>query len=334
MPADERDRDLEAGALTAPRRYRSLVAHWIGRWPRAPRPVTLEARPAVAPGQLGVTFGGHATTLLRYAGARMVCDPMLGRWVGAVPREVAPGLTVDDLAEVDLVLVTQPGRDHLHLPTLARLPRTATVVVPRGAAARVSPLGFARVVELGAGVDLDVAGVHLEAVAMPRGDGGVAYVVRGDGPSVFVCGDGGYHGGLVEVGRRHAPDVALLPIGGYWPRSFQDRHMSPRDALAAFEDLRARLLVPVRHGAFALSYERLEEPARQLAELVAARGLEAHLCALRPGQSELLVPPSGARGLAAADVDATAALATTGVLARSLCDVAAVLARGGGLLHA
>ena len=35
--------------------------------------------------------------------------------------------------------------------------------------------------------------------------------------------------------------------------------MSPLDALYAFEDLRARLLVPIHHGAFALSYERLDE---------------------------------------------------------------------------
>ena len=33
--------------------------------------------------------------------------------------------------------------------------------------------------------------------------------------------------------------------------------MSPLDALYAFEDLRARLLVPIHHGAFALSYEQL-----------------------------------------------------------------------------
>ena len=43
--------------------------------------------------------------------------------------------------------------------------------------------------------------------------------------------------------------------------------MSPLDALYAFEDLRARLLVPIHHGAFPLSYERLDEPVRWLIEL-------------------------------------------------------------------
>jgi L-ascorbate metabolism protein UlaG (beta-lactamase superfamily) len=61
--------------------------------------------------------------------------------------------------------------------------------------------------------------------------------------------------------------------------------MSPLDALYAFEDLRARVMVPIHHGAFALSYERLGEPARWLRELVAERDLDAHVRLLEPGES-------------------------------------------------
>ena len=61
--------------------------------------------------------------------------------------------------------------------------------------------------------------------------------------------------------------------------------MSPLDALFAFEDLGARLFVPVRHGTFQLSYERLDEPLRWLAHLIEERGLAAHVSALAPGTS-------------------------------------------------
>jgi L-ascorbate metabolism protein UlaG (beta-lactamase superfamily) len=271
-------------------RYRSLVGHWIGRWFRAPRPATHQPVLPVTDGQLAITFGGHATVLARYARLAIAFDPMLGRWVGGVRRAVEPGLAPGDLADVGLVLISHRHADHLHVPTLKRLPRGATVVVPAGAASWVSSLGFARVVELQAGSDLELRGVHVFAAATSHGDHelarGLSYIVRGDGPSMYLCGDSGYFSGFADLGERFAPDIAMLPIGGFVPQSFRDRHMSPLDALFAFEDLRARLLVPIHHGAFALSYERLDEPARWLVELATARGVRDHVRVMAAGETE------------------------------------------------
>jgi L-ascorbate metabolism protein UlaG (beta-lactamase superfamily) len=214
-----------------------------------------------------------------------------------VPREVSPGLTLEALADVDMVLITHASADHLDMPTLSRLSRSATVVVPPGAAARVSPLRFARLVELSPGHTLDHRGVEVWAEEVRHGDRqspAQSYVLRSDGPTVYVCGASGYHAGFGEIGRRHWPDVALLPIGGYSPRSFRKRHMSPADALYAFEDLRARVMVPIRYGSFALSYERLSDPERWLAELVAERHLERFVVRLQAGETRVFVPPGAA----------------------------------------
>lgn len=278
------------------RRYRSLVGHWLARWFRAPRPATAEPVPDIVPGQLAVTFGGHATVIARYHGVTVAFDPMLGRWVGGVRRAVEPGLLADDFRAVDLVLISHRHADHLHLPTLRKLPRTATVVVPPGAATAISGLGFARVIELAPGADLELRGVQVTACATSHGEHelarGVSYVVRGPGPSLYLCGDSGYFPGFADVGARFAPDIALLPIGGFLPASFRARHMSPLDALYAFEDLRSRVLVPIHHGAFALSYEQLDEPARWLLELAKTRGLRDHVVVMAAGQSERFVTPA------------------------------------------
>jgi L-ascorbate metabolism protein UlaG (beta-lactamase superfamily) len=257
-------------------RSSSLLASWTGAWLRAPAAALGEPIPRPGTGQVAITFGGHATALIRYRGATVVCDPMLGRWVGGVHRAVEPGLTRDDLAGVNVAVISHAHHDHLHVPTLSLLPRTATIVVPRGCAAQISPLGFARVIELAVGDDLARTN---------------AYVIAGDGPSVYVCGDGAYGPGFEEAGRDHAPDLALLPIGGFLPLSFRARHMSPLDALYAFEDLRARLLIPIHHGAFQLSYEKVGEPARWLRELVVDRELEPHVRVLDPGESEVFTSP-------------------------------------------
>jgi L-ascorbate metabolism protein UlaG (beta-lactamase superfamily) len=277
-------------------RYKSLVGHWITRWFRAPRPSEYEPPPQVQPGHVNVTFGGHATVLARYERLGIAFDPMLGRWIGGVRRAVEPGLAPADFEGVGLILISHRHADHLHLPTLKKLPRASTIVVPAGAAATVSGLGFARVVELQPGADLELRGVQVVACATSHGDGelarGLSYVIRGDGPTLYLCGDSGYFSGFADVGRRYAPDIAMLPIGGFLPGSFRSRHMSPLDALYAFEDLRARLLVPIHHGAFALSYERLDEPVRWLIDLATTRGVRDHVRVLRAGQTERFNVPA------------------------------------------
>ncbi|HEY3803826.1 MAG TPA: MBL fold metallo-hydrolase [Kofleriaceae bacterium] len=275
-------------------RYRSLIGHWFGAWFRAPRAAQHQPVPSVGDGQLAITFGGHATVLARYKKLAIAFDPMLGRWVGGVRRAVEPGLAPGDFSDVGLVLISHRHADHLHVPTLRKLPRGATIVVPAGGAAWVSGLGFARVVELRPGADLELRGIQVIAAATSHGDGelarGLSYVIRGSGPSVYVCGDSGYFSGFADIGARFAPDIALLPIGGFLPTSFRERHMSPLDALFAFEDLRARLLVPIHHGAFALSYERLGEPARWLAELAKDRGVRDHVHLMAAGETERFGP--------------------------------------------
>lgn len=281
------------------RRYRSLVGHWMARWFRPPRPAQHEPVPSIGARELSLTFGGHASVILRYTDLAIAFDPMLGRWVGGVRRAVEPGLAPGDFSDVGLILISHRHADHLHVPTLKKLPRTATVVVPAGAAASLSDLGFARVIELQPGADFELRGVQVIAAAASHGEGdlarGLSFVVRGPGPSAFLCGDSGYFSGFADVGSRFAPDIAVLPIGGFLPSSFRSRHMSPLDALYAFEDLRSRLLVPIHHGAFALSYEQLDEPARWLIDLAKQRGVRDHVMLMAAGQSERLIESFGSQ---------------------------------------
>ena len=142
-------------------RYASLIGHWVARWFRAPRPAPPEPLPELAAGQVAVTFGGHATVIVRYPGLTVAFDPMLGRWIGGVRRAVEPGLAPGDFSDCGLILISHRHADLLHIPTLQKLPRTATIVVPTGAASWVSGLGFARVVELQPGADLEIRGVQV-----------------------------------------------------------------------------------------------------------------------------------------------------------------------------
>jgi L-ascorbate metabolism protein UlaG (beta-lactamase superfamily) len=284
--ADELD---ELHRRLQPARHRSLLLAWAGSWlRRASRPVA-EPLPAVTTGEVGLTWIGHAGVVARYSRLVVVLDPNLETRSGAARRAVSPGLAVGELQDVGLVLISNGEPDHLVPATLRRLPRTATVVVPPRCAQVVSPLGFARVVELGIGQSFAHRGVEIASAPVrhvsPSGRGACAWLVRGDGPSLYFAGATGYGAHFGDAGRRFRPDVAILPIGGYWPRALRADFMSPLDAIYAFEDLQARLLMPIRHGTFVRSYERLDEPLRWLGQLVNERGLGDHVAALPPGAS-------------------------------------------------
>lgn len=292
-----RGRDLaRAHRRRKTRRYRSLLLTWAGQRLRAPAGGDVEPPPPVAPGQVSVTRAGHATLLIRYPGLTVITDPLLTSRCRGVTRVEPLGVDQDQLDAVDLILISGAEPDHLHRPSLERLPRTATCVVPASAAGALAGLGFDRVVELGRGAGFNLRGVEVLATAARADRPASSYLLFGAGPSVFYAGIGGYSDGFADVGARHRPDVALLPIGGYVPLSFRRRHLSPLDAVTAFEDLGARVLIPHRYGAFCFSYERLGEPERWLEDLIEERSLERYVVCLRSGESRVLVPPRGRAG--------------------------------------
>jgi L-ascorbate metabolism protein UlaG (beta-lactamase superfamily) len=294
----ERVAALEEGHRTRRTHRGSFLALWARSALRPPRAAVREPLPAITRGELGVTFIGHATFLLRWAGARVLTDPNFERWLLGLRRAWEPGLVPAEIDPVDLVLVSHAHLDHLVRPSLGAVSTGATCVVPPRCADLVSDLGFAEVVELEPGETTRRAGV--EVIAVParhwgarlvgdgkrRGYGG--YIVRGTGPSCYFAGDTAYFSGFAEIGRRYAPDVALLPIGAYMPPSFRDAHLSPLDAVYAFEDLGARLLVPMHYGSFALSQEPLDEPPRWLEEIVRERGIGDRVRVLGNGQSHIV----------------------------------------------
>ncbi len=170
-----------------PDRHVSLVTAWAASWLRRMARVELENPTPIAAGEVGVTWAGHATVLLRFSRLAVLVNPMLGRRLGAAHRAVQPGLTEDDLAACELVLITQPGPEYLHAGTLERVHRGATIVVPPRCAGLVSRFGFARVVELGTGSSFNLRGVEVVSSAVRHRAPACAYVLRGDGPSVFTA---------------------------------------------------------------------------------------------------------------------------------------------------
>ena len=137
---------------------------------------------------------GHSTVLLELSGARLLTDPLLrGRILHL--RRAAP-LVDEPLDGLDAVLVSHLHYDHLDPPSLRRLDRGATLVVPKGAGRVVRGSGFANVEELTAGETVQVGSVTVRAVRADHDSSRIfgarsealGYVVEGDS-RVYFPGD-------------------------------------------------------------------------------------------------------------------------------------------------
>lgn len=282
-------------ALAASLRFLRVAARQLVKPTRRPRVERVERSAVAEPGAIAITFVGHATVMMTTAHTRLVTDPMLGDSLWGLRRAESAALHADDAAEVSLILISHAHRDHLHLPSLRLLPKSATVVVPPRCAGLVESAGFSRVTVLEPGEELAHRDLMITAVAA-RHDGArgfpslgwrgtAGYVVRSAEASVYFAGDTAYFSGFEEIARHLRPQVALLPISGYEPLALRESHMSPLDALYAYEDLGAEVLIPITHGSFPLSYEPLGEPLAWLQEQWALSSPRGTLAALAHGQT-------------------------------------------------
>ena len=246
-------------------------------------------------GGISVTYVGHATVLVRFDGVTLLTDPVYSSRLIVPKRLVAPGVPLEQLPPLDVVLVSHGHMDHLDVPTHRRLPTQGTVaVVAKNLSDLVAGAGYRDIVELGWGEQVTIGGARITALQVnhwgtrnliPDNRGYTGFLVEHRDGTMFFPGDTAYYPGFRDYGAQYSIDVALLPIGAYSPPPFRRVHMNPEDALTSLVDLGARHMVPIHWGTFVISYEPTDEPVRWLGELAEERGLTDRVALLRHGES-------------------------------------------------
>jgi L-ascorbate metabolism protein UlaG (beta-lactamase superfamily) len=268
------------------------------------QPMTGISRPVklVDDDELGVTFIGHSSFLLQVNGRKVLVDPVFSKRLIVLRRQRRPGLVVEELPAIDVVLLTHAHMDHLDMASLRRViratrrltGRTPEVVVPRGVEDLVERLGFSQVHGLAWWEEIKLQGLTITMTPCRhwgarmfrdthRGYGG--YVVEGGGQSVYHSGDTAYFDGFHEIGERLRPEVALLPIGAYFPDSYRSVHTSPEEAVRGFVELSAQRMVPMHFGTFRLGREPMDEPVQRLEAEAARLGIKEQIKILAEGET-------------------------------------------------
>jgi N-acyl-phosphatidylethanolamine-hydrolysing phospholipase D len=242
-----------------------------------------------------VTWIGHATLLVHLDGVNLLTDPHWGErasplsWAG--PRRLSPpGLPFELLPPIDAVVISHDHYDHLDVTTVKRLAAVHDPIflVPLGFRRWFADIGVTRVEELDWWQERQVRSVRIVCTPAQHWTQRSPFdlnrrlwaswaAVGPSGRRLYFSGDTGYFEGLREIGTRLGPfDVAALAIGAYLPAGLmRPHHLDPEQAVEAYLDLRARILLGVHWGTFDLGAEALDEPPRRMISELARRRVPA-----------------------------------------------------------
>jgi N-acyl-phosphatidylethanolamine-hydrolysing phospholipase D len=254
-----------------------------------------------------ITWVGHATMLVQADGLNVLTDPVFSerafavQWMG--PRRVqAPGVALDDLPPIDVVLISHNHYDHLDRDSVVRLNARARqqghpilFLVPLGIKPWMQKLGIDAVQELDWWDRRTVAGVAFHFTPVQHWSArGVAdqsetlwggWAVLGPSTHWFFGGDSGYSQDFADIRKHFADrqtvalgggfDIALVPIGAYEPHWFMHaQHIDPAEAVQVHRDLGTKRSVGIHWGTFSLADEALDQPPVDLMEARRAAGLD------------------------------------------------------------
>lgn len=199
---------------------------------------------------------------LTWAGV-MVETENTALFIDAIAPDEKAGEKEDVLATTHRAdaLITHHHGDHFDNETLQKvLGKHGRLVCLRATADRADTRGLrVQPVDMWQPIFFPSADDDLVAFPVPAVDGWgapqVSWVIDGRGVRLFHGGDTQWHGDLVDIARAYGPfDVAFLPING--ARQQVGRYvdqgipavLTPSQAVAAAQLLRAKMIVPIHFG--------------------------------------------------------------------------------------
>ncbi|MCB9184709.1 MAG: MBL fold metallo-hydrolase [Flavobacteriales bacterium] len=264
-----------------------------GREPKSPLPTVRfdrEAWERIPVDQVALCWFGHSSVLIKLDGITFLTDPVFGErastftFAGPKRFPYTERITVEQLPQIDVLLLSHDHYDHLCHETMLELVATKKVgrtIAALGVGAHLQKWGMPAelITELEWWQEAQAGPVKLTFAPTRHFTGRSltnrfstlwgSFVLEGS-KRLYFGADSGYSKTFKELGERFGRfDLALLECGAYseyWP----EIHMFPEQTAQAANDLHADVLMPIHWGQFALglhpwkeSIERVTERARE-----------------------------------------------------------------------
>ena len=234
---------------------------------------------------------GHSSYLIKYAGKTVLVDPVFSGHASPVSffGKSFPGTDVygvDDMPTIDLLILSHDHYDHLDYETITKLiPKATHVYTALGVGAHLERWGVSTsnitefdwhdTVTVSPDITLTATPArHFSGRGLTRGNTlWTSFVLELFDYKLFLGGDSGYGTHFREIGATHGPfDLAILECGQYgddWPNI----HTFPEEVVTVGQELRAKTVLPVHWGKFALAYHAWNEPIQRFTKRAREAGL-------------------------------------------------------------
>lgn len=198
-----------------------------------------------------ITWLGHATVLVQTRGTTLLIDPFIANNPKYPKSYELP-------SKIDYVLLTHGHGDHIsdaapvakkHGSTVVAIYELADYIAGQGVEqSKTMGMNLGGTVQIGDVAASMVEAKHSSGAQDKNGTHyvGVAagYVLSiSGGPVLYHSGDTHVFGDMRLIGDLYHPDVAMLPIGGFYT-------MGPKEAAVAARYVGAKTILPIHFGTF------------------------------------------------------------------------------------
>jgi L-ascorbate metabolism protein UlaG (beta-lactamase superfamily) len=216
-----------------------------------------------------VTWLGHSAFKIDVANRIVFVDPWLG-------NPLSP-IKADSVKDVDIVYVTHDHHDHLGEAFDICKRTKANFVATAELAQFAKENGVSNVDGLNIGGNIDLKGVKLSVVQATHTSSRGAptgVVIQGEGETVYHAGDTGLFGDMKIIGEMYRPDLAMIPMGGYYT-------MDAKEAAEAVKLIRPKIVIPMHYKTMPV----LAQSADEFVNLVKQKMPEVKTIVMKPGET-------------------------------------------------
>ena len=260
------------------------------------------------PNKINISFVGHSSFLIQTHKLNILTDPVWSHrvspvsWAGPA-RHHAPGIKLENLPKIDVVILSHNHYDHMDLATLKILEDKfqPLILCPLGEKELLQEQGLTQVTELDWWQEKVLSGYRFVFTPAQHFSGrglfdrfkslwGSFVIQTPESKNIFFGGDTGYSKHFVDIfNRLGAMDFSLIPIGAYEPRWFmKTMHVNPSEAVMAHIDLKSKQSIGIHFGTFQLTDEAIDQPKRDLIKALEEKKISPDkFTTLQPGQSQI-----------------------------------------------
>ncbi len=255
------------------------------RHPSQPIPTVKTNLSDLLPEQDVLIWFGHSSYFIQLDGKRLLVDPVFSENASPIAgsNKAFKGTTiysVTDLPSIDYLFITHDHYDHLDYETIVQLKtKVKKTICGLGVSAHLLHWGYNsgdiiekdwnETIELDKGLI-----VHTTPARHFSGRGFIrnttlwlSYVLETPGMKLFIGGDSGYDKHFAEIGNKYGPFDLVILENGQYDKKWKYIHALPEEVLIAAKELKAKRLLPVHSGKFALANHAWNAPLQELTTL-------------------------------------------------------------------